>query len=647
MADAQDPFSLNIEGVSQLIGPHKNKKGDGVGGGSEGVVSEKYDSLSVDMTDAELLALRDQYEIRYGVYEPGIKARVQKNRDSYIGLKKNGQWLADSEQTMAANIQWEATETFLAAALAKDPEPVVFADNSPEGNAVADAVKTMLQFHSVHLALQMKLSIMVRQWATDLLGVLKPGWNARINDVDLDNRQVRKYIFDPDGFVDAYGDFSSWYGERVEVSADTMVKMFPEHKAYIEMFTQDKLGTKVEYTEWWPTDEFCFITFKDRVLDKFKNPFFRYPEPVLDPVTGEPVIDEMTGEPQMSKPRNHFAYPKKPGIFLSVYTLREHPHDITSNLEQNIANQEIIKRRTEQVDFNVGASNNGYAFSEDNFNQETAKQAANARKKGNPILIPSGGPIDKAILALPAQNFPDAAFKELEIAKADLRTSWGVQGITAEPQDEDQTARGMILNQAHDSSRIGGGIGQSVENVASNAFNWLVQLYYVFYDQPHFAAVMGNAKAVEYIQLSSADIDRQLIVTVSPDSMKPKDEITNMNLAQALFDKGAIGPKTLLKMVNFPNPDEAAADGVLYKLDPAMYFKLNFPEEMARIQQQAAKDAQAAMVPAPGAPAIAGGAPAPGAPAPEAITEPKHEGGTARPSSSSSLSQVQLPPIPK
>jgi len=37
-------------------------------------------------------------------------------------------------------------------------------------------------------------------------------------------------------------------------------------------------------------------------------------------------------------------------------------------------------------------------------------------------------------------------------------------------------------------------IGDAIEQVADNTFNWLVQLYYVFYDEKHFAVIMGNAK---------------------------------------------------------------------------------------------------------------------------------------------------------
>lgn len=627
MADA-NPFALNVAGVEDLVKNPTNKVPTEGSLSPEGANAAKFDVLTVTASDESLLKLRDDYENKFAPYHSKIKPRVQKIKNSYLGKRESGQFLTDTDVPIASNLQFEAEETYLSAALAKNPEPVVYCDNTPEGNAIATSVKTMLQFHADQLCLRRKLALMVRQHSMELLGVLKPGWNARTKDVTLDNRKISEYVFDPEGYVDAYGDFSSWFGERITVTAERLIEMFPEHKTYITLQVDGKLGTPVTYTEWWPSDDFCFYTFKDIVLDKHKNQFFNYDEPEED-AFGQPVLDPITGEPQIKKARNHFAYPKKPGIFLSVFSLQEQPHDITSTTEQNIPQQNRITRRTEQIDANISNSNNGYAYSEDNFNQETGKQASEARRKGNPILVPSGGPIQNAILPLPAQPLPASAFTELEIAKNDLRASWGVQGITATKQDEDQTARGMILNQSHDTSRIGGGIGDAIEQVADNSFNWLVQLYYVFYDEEHFAAIMGNAKAVEYVTLSNANLTRQLIVSVAPDSMKPKDEVTNINLAQALYDKGAIGPKTLLKMVDFPDPEEAASDGALWQVDKMAYIRLNFPEmftQLQQVQQQAAAEQMAGAVP------------------PEAITEPNAN--IARDPASAALANVQLPPIP-
>jgi hypothetical protein len=665
MADPLDPFSLNIRGVTDLVESGTNKVPSSVADGPEGQSGERYDALALALSDEELLKIRNDYEQRYATYEAKMKPVWERNLESYLGKKKDGQWLT-SQGPVAANLQFEAEETFLAASLAKNPEPVVWADNTELGNKIATTVKTMLAFHSDQLVLRRKLAFTVRQWSIYHLGVLKYGWRkvdaqgmpdysmggygspeekADIGDVDISNRRIQNFVFDPDGYVDAYGDFVGGMGERVEVTAEVLAKMFPKHKDYIAGQVDGKMGTKVTYTEWWGADDtFTFCTFKDRVLDKSRNPYFKYAESLTDPVTGQEAVDPATGLPVLSKARNHFAQPKKPYTFLSVFSLQEQPHDMTGLIEQNIANQNKIAARSEQIDYNVRASNNGFAFSEDNFNQETAKQAATARAKGNPILIPSGGPMDKAIMPLPAQDLPAAIFNEVETAKNDLRSSWGIQGIVSQPDDEDLTARGQILNQANDSSRIGGGIGQAIEQVADSAFNWLVQLYYVFYDEKHFAAVMGNAKAVEFVTLSNQDLDRQLIVSVAPDSLKPKDEITQINLAQALFDKGAIGPKTLLKQLDFPDADEAAADGMLYKLDPMSYMMLNFPDFAAKLQaaQQANMMAQAQGA----AQANAASGLTPGGsdvPAPEGVTEP--EGNLAKDPASAALSEVPLPPL--
>lgn len=583
MANPSDPFSQNVIGVTDLVQNETNKVKDGSSEYAEGLDGDKYDAFELKLSDEELLKLRDDWVNKYGPYEGKMLPIFERNIQSYLGKKINGQWLVDNQYPLAANIQFEAEETFLAASLSKNPEPVVYADNTPEGNAIASAVKTMLQFHADQLVLRKKLGVMVRQWSMYHLGVLKFGYNKKVGDVTIDNRKIEDFIFDPDGYVDAYGDFTSYLGERITITADKLIELYPKSREYVILETDGKMGSKVVYTE-WHTDEFTFVTYKEMVLDKYKNIYFRYPEPVLDEL-GQPMVNPETGEDMIDEPRNHFAYPKKPYAFLSVYSLQRQPHDETGLIEQNIPNQNLITKRTEQIDYNISASNNGYALSEHNFNQETGKQAADARAKGEPILVPVGRDINEAIMPLPAQDLPQAVFNGLEINKNDLRTSWGVQGITAEPQDEDQTARGMILNQQHDTTRIGGGIGMCIEQVADNAFNWLVQLYYVFYDEQHFAAIMGNSKAVEYVTLSSQDLDRQIIVSVSADSLRPRDEVTEMNLAQALFDKGAIGPKTLLKMVNFPNPDESAADGVLYRIDPMAYFQINFPEYAQQLQQ--------------------------------------------------------------
>jgi hypothetical protein len=610
-----DPIEQSIKGVQSLVGSKTNKI-TSFTDNYEGEESEKIEELSLSLSDEELLSLADRWTLDYQGYEAGIKLRQQANKTYYLGQQKEGTAYGTDGGPISANLLFEAEETFLPAALSKNPEPVVWSDNTAEGVKVSSDVKTMLQFHADTLILRRKLTLMVRHWSIYFLGVIKHGWDKEINDIKSEVRDPRKFIFDKNGYVDCYGDFVGYLGERITVTAEQLIELFPKFKEYITVMVDGKLGTEVTYTEWW-TDEYTFCTFKGKVLDKARNPHFNYDKKQKDTDEfGNEIENEVKGV-------NHFAKAKKPYTFLSVFTLGEQPHDVTNLIEQNIPNQRRVTQRTEQIEYNLSRANNSDIFSEDNFNQETAKQASTAMRKGHPVLVPKGRPISEAIDRLPAPALHDSFFSSLENDKNDLRTIFGTQGITATPTDEDQTARGMILNHQYDNSRIGGGIGDALEQVADNIFNWWVQLYYVYYDVPHFAAVMGQMKAVEYVTFSQSNLNRRLVVSVSADSMKPKDEITEMNQAMALWESGAIDPKTLLTILNFPDPQTTAAQAVLWKTNPQLYVQLNFPDLAQQTQQ--------AMAPMQGAQ---------GAPPPEAMSEPPQQLGGVP--ASPSLSSVPI-----
>lgn len=574
-----DPFALSISGVQNLVNSGINKiKGMGGGVDGEGVEGERIDILELDMSDTELIQLARKWDLLYSNYKPKIEKRQQANKVFYMGQQKLGAPAGiDDEASISANLLFEAAETFLPAALSKNPEPVVWSDNTPQGNEIADSVQTMLQYHTDQLSLRPKLALMTRKWLLDFMGVLKHGWDNKIQEIKTEVRDAKKMVFDPDGYVDVNGDFTSWLGEKITVTAERLIEMFPKKKDVIILLVDGKLGTDVTYTEWW-TSEYCFYTLKETVLDKHKNPHFNYDEPgqeqemLEDGTITQPAVEAVQG-------KNHFARPMIPYTFLSVFNIQTQPHDITGLIEQNIPQQRLISRRTEQLDFNLSRANNSTVFSGDNFTQQTAKQAASGWQKGHPILVPAGRPINEAIQDFPPPSVPASFFQELETNMNNIRSIFGVQGISAQSQDEDQTARGMILNQQYDNSRIGGGIGDKLEMVARTVFNWWVQLYYVYYDEKHFASVVGQLKATEYIELSSQNLNARLVVSVAADSMKPHDQITEMNQALSLWEAGALDPQTLLTRLNFPNPKETAGQFMLYKLNPQAYFVLNFPEE--------------------------------------------------------------------
>ncbi len=584
-----DPISQNIIGVQSLVGSKLNKIQTTAANTPEGVESEPRDEFTLDLTDEELLHLKRQWETNYAGYEAKIKIRQEANKTYYLGRQKEGsQWATTDGQPIGSNLLFEAEETFLPAALSKNPEPVVWSDNTEEGTKLADSAKTMLQYHADTLVLRRKLTRMTRHWSIYFIGIAKHGWNSEIKEITTDIRDPRNFIFDVDGFIDDYGDYEGPLGERITVTAQKLIDLFPKHKAYITIMVDGKLGTKVTYTEWW-NDNYCFYSFKDKILEKNKNPHFNYAKKKKSiDIDGNIIEEEVKGN-------NHFAMPKKPYTFLSVFSLGEQPHDVTGLIEQNIPNQRRISRRTEQIDYNLSRQNNSDIFSENNFTQETAKQAATAIIKGHPVLIPSGGPIGEAIHRLPAQGLDGAFFKGLDTDKADLRSIFGVDGLGVTPPEKQKTLGGLINNEQHDNTRIGGGIGDALEQVADNVFNWWVQLYCVYYDVEHYAMVMGKARAVEYTTLQSSGINKRLVISVTPNSMKPRDEVSEMNQALQLYEAQALDPKTLLTRLNFPDPQKTAEQTCLWLVDQNSYIQLNFPEVAQQLQQAQAMAQQQMM----------------------------------------------------
>jgi hypothetical protein len=611
---AKDAFQMNIDGVQNLISSKINKNiSMSASSQAEGIIGEKIDSFSIEQSDEELILLAKKYESRYATYESKIRLKQQASMQYYLGRQKEGT-ATTSDSPVAGNFIFEAVETFLPAALSRNPEPVVWADNSPQGNAISDAVKTMLQYHADALVLRRKMELVTRNWTIDYLGVIKHGWNEKIEDIKCEVRDVKNFIFDPTGYVDMYGDFIGILGERITVTANRLVEMFPNHKGFITVMVDGKMGTDVTYTEWWD-DNFCFYTYKNKILDKHKNPHFNYDRDEVG----------IGGETETVKGHNHFGVPKKPYTFLSVFSFGNQPHDVTSLIEQNIPNQRLISRRVEQIDYNISRANNSTILSSNNFNQETAKQFAVAKTKGHPALVPAGGPIREAVVDIPAPSLPSDFFRDLENNIENLRSIFGTEGITASGQDQNETARGMILKHQYDNSRIGGGIGDALEQFAKNVFNWWVQEYYVYYDVPHVASIMGQLQATQYIELSAQDLTGRLIVSVSPDSMKPHDEITDMNQALSLWEAGAIDPLTLLTRLHFPNAKETAGQFMVYKLAPQAYLSMNWPEIAQQLAGQQAT----------------GGAPQPGQGGTPLESQPP--GSTGGVPASAALSNVPLP----
>jgi hypothetical protein len=545
-------------------------------------------ALSLETSDKEIIKLAEQWEKKYESYYKTWSDRAKENESYYLG-KQRLQSFTQVERPVVDNLLFEATETFLAQATATNPEPVVIGVNDSARSKASMYIKEVLEKEADRQMLRMKLKSATRDWSIYTQGVIKMGWDVMIDDIETTIIRPQGLILDKDATIKEGGFYTGKYiGERRVMEAGDLKAMVKKvsgsRKALnkIKEESKDEDGTKVQFIEWW-TDDVVFWTIGNVLLGKIRNPHWNYED-----------------EPGVA--RNHFKKREMPYLFMSVYNLGLHPHDDTTNIEQNKSNQDTVNARQWQIDDNVRKMNNSIAYSGDVLSKEQAARANEAINQGNAVWVPKGTSPAAAIHRFPAPGLPADVFNNLVDMRNEIRNIYGVAGSSAAGVAGEQTVRGKILRREMDSSRIGGSITERIEQLADSVFNWWLQLMYVYFDQKNYAEYVGVAKTDELFEiLNQFNIEGQpanFIVSVKEGSMIPKDPLTKRNEAIDLWSAGAIDPLTFMERLDSPDPEEDAKRLMTFQSNPQQY--------MAEVL-----DVQAPEQPQMGEPAVGGGEPQP------------------------------------
>lgn len=529
---------------------------------SDAIVSELLPELELSMKDEELIDLKRDWMKAYEDYSKDIGKKQTDNENYWLGEQFA---TTKGEKPLVDNLMFESLETFLPIATRPKPDPIVESDNTENGNAVADKVRKMLTYLTDSLSYNLKLKQVVRYWALYHLGVMKVGWSMKENDVTCMAVRPQKLIMDPNAYIEDCEYTGYYIGEYLEDMASDLVARFPKKEKFITEKVHNKMGTTLQYIL-WTTDEYVFWTLEDEVLAKNKNPHWNYEQEQ----PGQ--MDEMgqMGQPQKVPGNNHFKNPKKPYIFLSYFNLGKHPHDDTNLIQQNIPLQDSINKRLAQMDKNADNANGGLAVSGDAFTEEQAAKAAKAKRAGGVIWVPTG-PVANAVVELNGAQLPPFVYQTLVDYRNELRNIFGTRGSTPQGTMGEKTVRGKMMTQQQDTSRIGG-ISSIIEEFSGAYMNWLTQFIYVYYDEPHYASVLGKEKAQEYIALSNKELGVKLTVGVKDGSMMPSDPVAKREEALQLWAEHALDPITFFERLDFPSPRDSAKNLFLWLSDPIQLF---------------------------------------------------------------------------
>jgi hypothetical protein len=573
----------------------------------EGIISEKMPELVLETTNESILEITEKWEKKWK--ESAVKARLDsesKDNENYWLGKHFTKPQADTRRPMVDNAIFEALETYLPQVTRRNPDPMVSltkkADKeNQELQQWTKDLQSKLGDFADEIVLRLKLKKQARHWAIYLLGMVKMGWDLNKNIPTVKLIRAPKLILDPDATVTEDGYTGEYIGEYREMKAARLLDILKNAgeanavKTIEDMVSKDT-GTEIRFVEWW-TDEATYWTMENSVLLKKKNLHWNWDTTKINEVPGEPLTDETTGQPMLHpqtgeqimgpttqenediKGINHFTTPLKPYIPLSVFNLGKTPIDDTSLIGQNLANQDVINKRNKQIDKNADAMNGSMAVSleRSGLTEQQAAGVTKAAQNGGTFVIPTGS-VQDAIARISAPGLPADIYNNLVDVRNRVKDLFGTRGSSAAGLESDTTVRGKVMNRTLDSDRIGGGFSEYLEQSADRIFNWAVQLMYV-YDEEY---ANGQPKP-------------KIKVTVKEGSLLPKDSTTIANQAIELANSGKMSILDLYKKLDYPNPEELAANvwlevnapDILYGNDPRIQ------QVMQMKQQQAADAAQA------------------------------------------------------
>jgi hypothetical protein len=600
------------EGSLGVFGAIKNalglfadtNKAIGVDENSTPTPTDEYEST---MSEVDILQLTAQRKKTYSVYYTPIEASQKLAFDYWVGKHRNEDMRSTPNQNdVTDNRIFSAIETFL---------PIATADPSEIGQKIAHDIKGALVDWADVTKLRRKLARMTRHWSIYRIGVAKLSWDIHTKSIKLDIINPKRMLWDKDGYIDEGGNFVGEYtGEKKQATAKTLIEMFPSKRSIIIAKAKGKLGTKLEYFEWWHMASDIFFTLDDdTVLGKFKNPNWNYDgvQIDIDPETQQEVKTEIQGT-------NHLKVKSDPYVFLAIFNTGLQPHDETSLVLQNIPLQDQINRRQRQIDKNVDSMNNGMVVSGKAFTEDQASQAASALRRGVAIRVPNGD-VREAVQRFPAASLPADVFNSLKDSRQELDNIFGTAGSSAEGTANQDTVRGKILVNQMDSSRIGGGVTEQIEQVSDTIYNKVVQFMFVYYDEEHFVTTAGAVSGQELITLKNQNFPllKTLSITVKEGSLVPKDPLTQRNQAIDMWSSNSIDPLSYFKALDVPDPVQATNQLILWQ----MLQKGQIQPQQYLPTFQIAQPAQLGPTQGTGGPAVSPPPPSPmpeGNPAPEA-----------------------------
>jgi hypothetical protein len=527
----------------------------------EGLSSAVQDYYTIDSKDDDLVRMIDS-RISGATKENEALKKEGKRNECYWGTDQlKGISLRYFNSRIVQNRIYMGTETMVPIITTKPAEPVISIhdddeEDSEDSKGFIEALdKVLMDKYSDEDYPQQKLFEMIaRHLLLYKIGIPKIIWDKSIDDYLVEYVHPHKIILGTEGHYNQ----DVWIAQWMEKSLKELVTMFSEKEDNImaNLFPGSKVSmeqygnTPVGFWEYWPEDG-SYVVWKmnNVILQKKRNPYLIWK-------------DDKT----FDREKNHFNYPHKPFMFLNSQNLGRYVWDDTSPISQGISMQDgvnymqrIITDTARDQGILVGAEE---AIDRDELGKYTGAP-------DHKLSIKGGDPSRALFRVQPKQLAPFIQDNLMHLEGA-LDNIMGTHSTTRGERSKAPTLGQDLLSKEADYGRIDA-IVRGVERVASEIYNWEIQMMMVKYKKEHYQRILGKKNGEKLFKDIKDYNKRGIKIVVKPGSTLPTDKTSQRQEALDLAKMNKISDLDLFERMDFPNAREMAKN---------LYLQNNAPEKL-------------------------------------------------------------------
>lgn len=530
------------------------------------VISDKdgKPTLSIEQTeeikgasDQQLITLFNQWDRESESVYSVLRGIWLENLLYYNGIQTDVQNIRGKKRSKAVeNRLFMAIETIVPIATARLPEVEVKPppdDESEQALLDAQTTQDILSHHFENTGFQGKAERWVRDMLTKRYGVFKILWDKEKDDIDIlriDPRRVRipKYGQNTSELAYVMEDLELQYETMVEMfgkeQADKIVEVSPGRMNVGNLLVDDISGynrrmqvrpTTYTVTEIWTNEYRCYrVPKQDFIVKKDRNPLYDFKD----------------------KKKNFFEEPQKPYVIRGLFVTDESLIADTDYIQQTKFLQDNLNNRRRQTeDILNRTANPNLLIDSDTMSEE---QAANITNEPGQIIYGKDAASGTKIRFEQPGTVSQGLFADMQETRTAIDNIIGTHSTTRGEREGRETATGRQLLREGDLGRIDL-IGRELERAIDEIAEWWLQLMKMFYTEEKSFTITGR-EGVKYITGFTGERIGQVQPRVKIGSTLKEDQAAITQKAMVLWQSKAIGIRTLYKMLQLPNMQDAIDD---------------------------------------------------------------------------------------